>query len=151
MSWLSEDEIQRFIKRNADKATLDAFQGVFSISNLPHAINAYPFFMIVNTQSHNLPGEHWITVFIGSNRRGEIFDSLALPLSNRLVKWMNAFCVSFTKNSLAYQHPLSARCGVYALYFVLNRLQDPNCMSLRFTKSLIDNEERIMKFYRNLK
>lgn len=151
MSWLSEDEIRRFIKRNADKATSAAFQGVFPMSKLPHAVNAYPFFMIVNTQSHNLPGEHWITIFIGSNRRGEIFDSLALPLSNRLVKWMNTFCISFTKNSLAYQHPLSARCGVYALYFVLNRLQDPNCMSLRFTKSLNDNEERVMKFYRKLK
>ena len=151
MSWLSDNEIRGFIRRNADETTLGAFQGVFPISRLPHAVNAYPFFMIVNTQSHNLPGEHWIAVFIGSNRRGEIFDSLALPLSNRLVRWMNAFCFSFRRNSLAYQHPLSARCGVYVLYFVLNRLHDPNCMSLKFGESLSENEERVMKFYHKLK
>ena len=151
MSWLSDNEILSCIKRNADQATLTSFQGVYPIDALPHAVNAYPFFMIVNTQSHNLPGEHWIAVFIGSNRRGEIFDSLALPLSNLLVKWMNTFCISFKKNPLTYQHYSSARCGAYAVYFVLNRLGNPNCMSLKFSNSLSDNEESIMAYYRKLK
>ena len=151
MSWLSENEIIRLIKRNADEATLVAFQGVYSMDALPYAVKAYPFFMIVNTQSHNLPGEHWISVFIGSDRRGEVFDSLALPLSNIMAKWMNRFCRTYGKNSLVYQHPLSARCGVYAVYFVLNRLSNPNCMVWKFTKVLAINEERVMEYYRRLK
>ena len=81
MSWLSTKDLIDKVKRNADGATLAAFHGVFPIDELPSAVPHYPFFMIVNTQSHNLPGEHWITIFIDADRRGDIFDSLAYLLA----------------------------------------------------------------------
>ena len=146
MNWLSGKELIKKIERNADGATLAAFEGVFPLDKLPFAVPHYPFFMIVNTQSHNLPGEHWITVFIDSDRRGEIFDSLALPLSNTLIHWMNHFTRSFTSNYLTYQHPLSATCGAFALYFILHRLHNSDCMTEAFTSDLAVNEERIRYF-----
>ena len=151
MSWLSEQEIVRFINRNADRETLDAFQGVFSMDALPTAVTRYPFLMIVNTQARNTPGEHWISVFIGKDRRGEIFDSLALPVSNVLIRWMNIFSHSFVWNRLQYQHPLSARCGIYALFYVLKRLRNSKCITESFNASLIDNEKYVIAFYRMLK
>ena len=147
MSWLTTKELIEKVKRNADGATLAAFHGVFPIDELPFAVPHYPFFMIVNTQSHNLPGEHWISVFIDANRRGDIFDSFALPLSNVLIRWMNRFTRSFTSNRFTYQHPFSASCGAFTLYFILHRLHNSDCMTEAFTTDVVINEQLIHHFY----
>ena len=151
MSWLSEQELIRRIERNADNATLEAFQGVYTMDKLPQAVTRYPCLIIVNTQSHNTPGEHWIAVFIGKHRRGEIFDSLALPPTNSLIRWLNRYTCSFRKSYLQYQHPLSSRCGAYVLFYVLNRLRNPKCIIQNFKSSLPDNEKRVLTFYSTLK
>ena len=150
MSWLSGVEMEEKIKQHADKATRNAFHGVFSMDRLPFAVPHYPFFMIINTHSHNLPGEHWKTVFIDKDKRGEVFDSLALPLSNTLIRWLNCFTRSFHVNHLAYQHPLSPTCGAFAVFYVLHRLNDSDCVSSMFNSSLNDNVKRVECFYRML-
>lgn len=151
MSWLSGKELQTKIRNNADGATLHAFHGIFSMDELPFSVPLYPFFMIVNTHAHNLPGEHWISIFIDGNRRGEVFDSLALPLSNLFIRWINRFTRSFSSNRLRYQHPLSSTCGAFALYFILHRLHDSDCIVRVFNSSLYENEQRVLVFYESLK
>ena len=151
MSWLSERDLMRCIKLNADDATLRAFQGIYSMDKLPNAVKQYPCLIIINTQSHNLPGEHWIAAFIGKNRQGEIFDSLALSPANSLIRWMNTYARTYRRNHLQYQHPLSSRCGAYVLYYVLKRLQNPKCVINKFTPSLYENEQRVLDFYRLLR
>ena len=147
MSWLSTKDLIEKIKRNADGATLAAFHGVFPMDELPFAVPHYPFFMIINTHSHNLPGEHWIAIFIDADRRGDIFDSLALPPSNILIRWMNRFTRSFTRNPFTYQHPFSASCGAFTLYYILHRLHNSDCMTEAFTTDIVINEQRIQHFY----
>jgi len=150
MSWLSGKEMEKKIKQHADEATLNAFHGVFAMDNLPFAVPHYPFFMIINTQAHNLAGEHWKTVFIDKNRRGEVFDSLALPLSNTLIRWLNRFTRTFTVNHLAYQHPMSATCGAFAVFYVLYRLNNSECVTTMFNASPYENVRRMLTFYRSL-
>ena len=151
MSWLSGPNLEKKIKQHADKATLDAFGGIFSIDALPFAVSHYPFFMIINTQTHNLPGEHWITIFIDKDRRGEVFDSLALPLTNILIRWLNRFTRTFSMNHISYQHPLSATCGAFAVFYVLHRLKDPKCVSTTFNSVPHVNVQRALSFYYSLK
>ncbi len=146
MSWLSGKEIEDAIRRYADNDTRTAFGGVYSMDQLPFAVPHYPFFMIVNTQAHNLPGEHWISVFIDEKRRGEVFDSLAMPLPKPLSRWLNQFTRSITRNHLMLQHPLSDSCGAFALYFVCHRLKQP----MTFSTSLYDNENMVRAFYHSL-
>ena len=146
MSWLSGQEIEDAIYHHADKATREAFYGICSMDQLPFSVPHYPFFMIVNTQAHNLPGEHWITVFIDKNRRGEVFDSLALPLRKPLSRWINQFTRSIRRNHLAYQHPLSDSCGAFAVYFVFHRLR----YNVNFSASLQKNERLVRSFYHSL-
>ena len=140
----------RTIARYGDTATRKAFSGVYSMDNLPFAVTQYPFFMIVNTQAHNLPGEHWKTIFIDKNKCGEVFDSLALPLNNILVRWLNRFTRRFVANRIAYQNPMSATCGGFAVYYVLNRLDDPNCVTTMFNTSPHENDERVLAYYSTL-
>ena len=98
----------------------------WSIASVPHC----SLFMFVNTQAPgNLQGKHWKTLFIDRNKRGEVFDSLASPRSNTLIRWLNRYTPSFAMNRKRYQHPLSSTCGAFALHFILNRLHDPMCQA----------------------
>ena len=143
MSWLSGQDLTTKILRNGDANTQRAFGGIYPMDRLPFAIPHYPFFMFVNTQSHNLPGLHWITVMIDENKVGEVFDSFGLPLSNTLIRWMNRHTQRWRSHSLTVQHPLSATCGAFALYYVLN--------GGNFSKTLTENEARVRAFYNALK
>lgn len=151
MSWLSGNELVRKIERNGSPATRAAFHGVYAMDDLPFAVPHYPYFMIVNTQSHNLAGQHWIAIFIDSNKRGEVFDSFSLPLSQPLIRWMNRFTRSFTTSHLTYQHPLSAKCGAFVLYYILHRLNDKHCMRNFFTTTPLMNDAYVTAYYESLK
>ena len=100
MSWLTQHQLLRCVQRNANQATLQAFQGIHMIDDLPHAITSYPCIIIVNTQAHNTPGEHWIAAYIGKDRRGVVFDSLAMPVPLFLRRWMNTYAFSCRTNHL---------------------------------------------------
>lgn len=153
MSWLSGATLVKKVKANADTETRHAFHGVFSIDNLPEFIPSRPFLIIINTQTHNLPGEHWKAILIDADKNGELFDSLALPASNILIQWLNRFTVKWKTNNRSFQNPLSATCGAFVLYFVLNRLHMKNFDSITaaFTLYPHTNERFVKHFYRSLK
>ena len=148
MSWLSGREIEVKIQRNADFATRQAFYGICAMDHLPFAVPQYPFIMIVNTQSHNLPGEHWISVYMDKYHRAEVFDPLALPVPKRLLTWLNQFSRSITSNHLMFQHPLSSQCGAFAIHYVLHRL---HTSKMTYSSSVMSNETFIHNFYNRLK
>ena len=79
MRWLSGKKLSDKVKRNARPKVKHAFHGVFPIDELPSFLPHVPIFIIVNTQSHNLQGQHWKTIYINAKHEGEIFDSLAEP------------------------------------------------------------------------
>ena len=153
MSWLSSKRLAQKVRRNATTATLNAFHGVCSIDKLPTFISKRPFLLIVNTHTHNLPGEHWIAIFIDENKHGELFDSLKLPISNILIRWLNTFTVKWKANVRSFQHLLTATCGAFTLYFILNRLhvKDFETLTTVFSTSPHANERFVDVFYRALK
>jgi len=153
MSWLSDKQLRAKIKKNADNRTKDAFYGIVPIDKLPSAVPHYPFFLIVNTHTHNLVGEHWLAVFIGADKKGEVFDSLALPLSCMLRQWMNRFTRSWIRNNKQYQHSLTSSCGAFTLYFILHRLRVKNFSGVLkcFTCKPATNEKIVNDFYKQLK
>ena len=58
MSWLDNNDIIDKIQYNADNETWQAFDDVYPIDMLPNAIPHYPLFIVINTHTKNLPGEH---------------------------------------------------------------------------------------------
>ena len=148
MSWLSNHQLIRKVLLNGDDATRAAFDGVYPLDQLPRAVPHYPFLMFVNTQSHNLPGLHWIVVFIDAAKVGDVFDSFALPLSNTLIQWLNRHTRRWGQSHLTLQHPLSSTCGAFALYYALHRLKEKN---VTFHKTFHDNEKLVLDFFKSLK
>lgn len=153
MSWLTTFELNVLIKKYGDDKTNEAFIGIYAIDTLPQQILRLPILLIVNTQASNLPGEHWKAIYISSQRIGEIFDSLATPISIYLQKWMNTFTHKWSSSKMTIQNPLSATCGAFTLYFVLNRLRKKSlkdCMSI-FTNDLYHNDILMRTFVDDLK
>ena len=154
MSWLSNEQIINKVKRNGDIKCKNAFYGVYPLNCLPQSIPQLPIFIVVNTHTANLKGEHWKTIFIDKNRRGEVFDSLAQPMKAMLIRWMNRFTRSWKKNPKRYQHANSTTCGAFALYYIMKRLDFPSLESFTsksFSPSLTVNERFVHKFYKALK
>ena len=117
------------------------------MDTLPRRLSHYPAYMVINTQSHNLPGEHWLAVFITKDKRGEVFDSLGRPLSTYLIRWLNQFTKAWKYNRKTYQHSLSDKCGAFVIYYLLHRLQNK---TPAFTNSLAANDELVTTFYDTL-
>lgn len=154
MSWLSNKQIANKVRRNGSVKCKDAFYGVYALDNLPQFIPHYPIFLVVNTHTSNLEGEHWKTIFIDKKRRGEVFDSLAQPMSAMLIHWLNRFTRSWKKNRKRYQCEKSTTCGAFALYYILKRLDFSSLESFTtksFSSSPSSNERLVRKFYKALK
>lgn len=153
MSWLTTSQLLHLIKKYGDTATRRAFIGVFAIDDLPQHISCLPVLMIINTHTKNLPGEHWKAVFISKEGFAEVFDSLALPISSSLMNWLKRFSRKWITSHISIQHPLSATCGAYVLYFILQRLKHNSMNSLLkiFSSKLVLNDEKMIDFVYTLK
>lgn len=153
MSWLSSDIIRQKVQRNADEATWKAFDDVYSVDTLPSVIHHYPIFIVLNTDTKNLPGEHWKVIFIKEDKRGELFDSLASPPTIATQQWLKKHTRQWKTNACTIQHPQSSKCGAFVLYFILKRLHVRRfeCLTKNFSANLHVNEKMITQFYNDLK
>ena len=125
------------------------FIGVFSedeVSNL--TITSHPSFLIVNIDSHNQPGSHWIAIGI-FKRKIEIFD----PLGFDIFKWKSIPCSLLTflklqsltrkiQISRQIQSAKSLFCGFYCIFYVLAR----NTVSLETITGLFSSRFRLNDF-----
>ena len=94
-----------------DAMTKHMFQGVFSIDQLPLTCDGM---VVVNTDEHDQPGEHWIAVY-----DNEYFDSYGLPPEDeRLWTFIGSNVVY---DNVPLQQVLSNACGFYCVYFLLER------------------------------
>ena len=151
MSWLSNQELEQAILRAGDTNVCQAFRGVYPMDQLPHVVEP-PAFIIVNTDVHNLPGKHWMVLFVDEDLSGEVFDSLAFPLCNAVIRFMNKHTRQWTFNRLAYQHPFSPSCGVFVLYYVTQRLyyDSLNHFCNTLSTDISVNERMMQNFYKSL-
>lgn len=151
VKWLTTLDLEDFINKYGDMKTRDAFLGVFPINHLPQRVSRLPVIFIINTNTSNLPGQHWKAIYVSKKREGEVFDSLAMPVELILQHWMNLFTRRWITSTLTLQNPLSPSCGGYVLYFVMSRLKYvslKSCVS-NFSSNVIENDKRIQQFYKN--
>ena len=129
------------------------FLGVFPINRLPY-IRRYPAALIVNTDTHNLPGQHWIAVYIDENKLGEVFDSFGRLPPTRLQRWMNVNCRrGWTYSANALQFPFSTNCGAFCLYCLLHCSRNyslTRIVSHLSTSSFAKNDLTLKRFMKSV-
>ena len=125
MSYLSNNELVKWMKRRSHRYSKSLFLDVYARDNLPDRIPFYPCALIINTDSSNLPGKHWVAVYVSAYKVAEYFDSFDQPPPHDIALWMNKFSWDWKKVTLyPLQNPASSLCGAYVLYFVNERPMD---------------------------
>lgn len=88
----------------------------------PVSVQAY----IVNTDSSDRSGEHWIAVIFNRNGESTYFDSYGLPpLDTEIMSFIHNNSSSWTYNKQVIQSLLGVVCGYYCI-FVLNAVARGN-------------------------
>lgn len=149
IKWLTTLDLENFITKFADPKTKTAFLGVFPIDCLPRKMPNLPLLFIINTNASNLSGQHWKAIYVSKDKIGEVFDSLAVPVSLFLQQWLNTFTKRWSISTLTLQNPLAPTCGGYVLYFIMTRLKHnslSSCLS-KFTNNVLKNDEFVEQFF----
>jgi hypothetical protein len=107
---------------------IPGFMGVFALNKIPQHIAA-PACFIVNTDTHNLEGEHWLAVSFESHGRIYVFDPFGMFYPKLLTDRLH--CLPKKRiiyNTVMYQKPWEKTCGQYCLDFLktrtINRMQN---------------------------
>lgn len=112
---------------NHSLATDPYFIGVYPRDLLPKTIDHRPpFTLIVNTDTSNLGGEHWVAVFVDDHYHGEYFDSLAQPIPQHIELWLSRFSTQWKYVLRPFidppiQNVYTQTCGAFTFYFVHRR------------------------------
>lgn len=97
------------------------FIGVFPLDKMPKYLAA-PANFIINTQTHNLPGEHWLAVSYQKGGHVFAFDSFGyyypLLLQNYLQKLKRTGSVSY--NKIPFQDASEDTCGHYCIAYLIS-------------------------------
>lgn len=139
--------------------TLSSFyKGARPCDILPHVRDTPTSFgVIVNTDTSNLPGQHWLGVWVTNPTTMEVYDSFALELplyetTLPLRRWLQQF-KHVTRNGQAAQSVYDQSCGGYALMFLVAKSQDNSLTAFqqRFHEhNYVGNDRQVARFVRNL-
>ena len=108
-------EIEAVLDR--DHRVRPYFKGVFPRDNLPRRVTERAVY-VINTDTSEGPGEHWVAVYFDGFKKCVYFDSFGLPpLHNSIRRFISCNSVLCFRNDRMLQHPLSTTCGLYVIYF----------------------------------
>lgn len=96
------------------KGTNCKVAGVFPRDQIPQSFESYPTCLIANTDTSDLPGQHWVCYFFKNPSDYEFFDSYGLHPINY------GFSLSSPSfyNTRSLQSLTSAVCGQFCLFFI---------------------------------
>ena len=98
------------------------FVGVFAIDRLPQTLPPRrPLLLVCNTDPHDKPGKHWIAIYVGSDSKGEYFDSFCQPPPARIKNYLNKFCTTFSTGIRQLQSASSRFCRQWVIFYCLFR------------------------------
>ena len=102
------------------KKYIPNFVGVFPLNKLPQALRA-PANLIVNTDTHNLPGEHWLAVSYQKNGTVYVFDSFGFFYPRLLKLYVNKLrrVTPVMFNRTHYQSIHEQTCALYCIAWLI--------------------------------
>ena len=137
------------VKRLLTRRCKEKFLGVFPCDRLPDKLPPRrPLLLVCNTDPHNKPGEHWITIFLGENSNGEYFDSFGGDIPAIFCRFLDKYCATWLRSYKQTQSALTKFCGHYCVFYCLFKCLDYtldeilNC----FTSDTALNDFMVHKF-----
>ena len=96
------------------------YRGIYACNKIP-LLNTFPSVFIINTDTDDKKGEHWVALYFKNKNECEYFDSYGLSITNKYIQRYldNLGILNYTYNTLQYQNIFSKLCGYYVIAFVL--------------------------------
>ena len=103
------------------------FLGVFACDRLPSSIDkSRPTLLVCNTDTHDMPGEHWISIYIEDSSYAEYFDSFGGPPEAPFRTFLHRHCARWIYADRHLQSVISRFCGHYCIFYCLHRARGKN-------------------------
>ena len=131
------------------------FIGCFAENELARlTLTSFPCALIVNLDHQNLPGSHWVALYI-TKESIEIWDTLGF----RILDWPRIPCtlLRFLHRQLLsrrviiskrIQSTQSVLCGFYCIFFIICRpFLSFNAISANFTSKFSLNDKFLLNFF----
>ena len=147
---MNELQIKRVLE--TDARTRDTFRGVYARNELPIRAPTTSLY-VCNTDPNNKPGEHWVTIYIDSDRRGEYFDSFGMPpLFNEFLTFLNYNTKSWTHNNRVVQDDYSSAYGFHCIFYAVHRCVgfDVGSIANMYTNDVVFNDAIVEEFVRKM-
>jgi hypothetical protein len=120
------------------------FNGVYSIDRIPHRMKPRTF-SIINLDPKNKPGSHWFVMVKPELGKLEIFDSLGAGSKIGLIKENLKFRTnqSIVYNDTPFQMADSHSCGLFAIYFAVERMFNLDLPFIALLEDIFDFENKL--------
>jgi len=150
---MNTKELEALLGR--DPIARPKFCGVYAKDTLPGSVETYPCGFIANTDSKDLPGQHWVAFYFPSQARGEFFDSYGNPpafYDRGFERFLQGNCREWMYNQKTLQSVTTAVCGEYCVYYLLHRARGVSMKAIvkRFRDSLINNDKDVYEYVMKL-
>ena len=127
--------------------------GVYPRDRIPYTLEKGQG-MIVNTDRHDMPGSHWVCLYIDMEGRGEFMDSYGHSPGyfNRVFEdFLVRNSDRYSFNSKRIQDAGTKVCGHYCLYYFMHRLRGVSMIDIfkPFSRSLVVNDAYVYSYIFN--
>ena len=144
-------QLQNYIKE--DQLVSRYFRGIFP-KDLLSQTTEYPSLYIVNHDTSEKAGSHWIVLFVQNEAITEYFDPLGNIPDKYIANYMMVQSKTFMYNVKRCQNFRSNLCGQYCLFYCYFRsrgylMQD--ILSMFNEKDLEYNDQLVYYFYKYTK
>ncbi len=121
---------------------------VFPCDKVPSGgIKPIPCCIIVNTDPHNKPGQHWILIHLPREGVCELFDSYGRDPKGRVAALVKSYPILLT-NRKQVQGLLTSVCGAHCLYVAHHRVRGESMDQIldHYTRDPQINDREVVEF-----
>ena len=137
-----------------DAYAKDIFIDVLPSNHLKDVkVTQYPSAFIVNTDSCDEPGTHWVAFYFESENKAQFFDSYGSPpalLSKNFPMFLKNNCWdNITYNQKCLQGLDSKVCGEYCMHYILQRCRgfsSEHVINCQFTENSVINDHLVVQY-----
>lgn len=136
------------LKKDMMSRIFSVHENVYAADQLPTGKVSLPSSIIINLDTSDQQGSHWVCIHIDAQEKAEYFDSYGFPPANpSFIKYMQKNSKMWTYNTRSQQSYFSSVCGHYCIVYLYIRSQHYTLHDFLGLFSIDrDNNDNIIKY-----
>ena len=131
-----------------DRWIRERFRGIYPIDLIPENLPSKSI-IIVNQDTSNQKGSHWVVIHYTSDAIVEYFDSVGKPPKLEVQNLLLSQDMMYMYNNRRLQSYNTYTCGLFCLFYSYYSCRGVNLNGIlrHFSDSLLDNELLVSSFF----